>query len=154
MGTNFYAYKKLKKAQKDKILQSLENDEYDSVVFDINQMVNKVHIGKQSFGWKFLFNPNSFKYYEPTMKSIDIFLRGEDILLEDEYGRKIDVGEFWNIVERSKDKIGNKEYNQKYPDEMMFLYGSKCDEIYQQYNPSYFEFYNDGLRFSISSEFS
>lgn len=154
MGTNFYAYKKLKKEQKDKILQSLENDEYDSVIFDINQFSNKVHIGKQSYGWKFLFNPNSFKYYEPTMKSIDEYLRGEDILLEDEYGRKIDIDEFWDMVEKSKDKLDNKEYNQKYPDEMMFLYGNRCDGMYQQYNPNYFEFYNDGLRFSTSNEFS
>lgn len=154
MGTNYYAYKKLTKEQKNKIVQSLENDEYDSVIFDINQLSNKVHIGKQSYGWKFIFNPNLFKYYEPTIKSIDDYLRGDNILLKDEYGRKISIDEFWKMVENSKDKLDNREYNQKHHDEMVFLYGSKCDEIYKQYNPSYFEFYNDGLRFSISSEFS
>ena len=154
MGTNYYAYKKLTKEQKNKIVQSLENDEYDSVIFDINQLSNEVHIGKQSYGWKFIFNPNLFKYYEPTIKSIDDYLRGDNILLKDEYGRKISIDEFWKMVENSKDKLDNREYNQKHHDEMMFLYGSKCDEIYKQYNPSYFEFYNDGLRFSISSEFS
>lgn len=154
MGTNYYAYKKLTKEQKNKIVQSLENDEYDSVIFDINQLSNEVHIGKQSYGWKFIFNPNLFKYYEPTIKSIDDYLRGDNILLKDEYGRKISIDEFWKMVENSKDKLDNREYNQKHHDEMVFLYGSKCDEIYKQYNPSYFEFYNDGLRFSISSEFS
>jgi hypothetical protein len=79
MGTNFYAIKQLPNSIKGKICELIETDRYDEAkkLFDDNY--EKIHIGKSSFGWKFIFDYNHFKYYDLNRKSINDFLCRNDV---------------------------------------------------------------------------
>jgi len=155
MGTNYYAVRKLPNSIKGKICDLIENDLYDEAneLFETNY--EKVHIGKQSYGWKFLFNYNHFKYYDLNRKSIDKFLRNEDIILYNEYGEVINVDDFWEIVEKNKNKLDNMEYY-KNNENLSFILMEEIVpyDLKGKYNVEGYEFYSDNLRFSTSTEFS
>lgn len=138
MGTNFYAYiipsKKRKKELYDAIdennisrIQTLVHEMYGSIYMDYGNDEIKggcVHLGKESGGWKFLWNPNIFlvrnghsewtdhgdgsrssrwipepntaKYVYPlTKEGIKAFIDREDIEIYDEYGEKQDKNSFF-----------------------------------------------------------
>jgi len=60
------------------------------------------HIGKQSFGWPFLFNPK-----HPSFKDWVDVLQNNSESLVDEYGRDIGVSELITLIKSTKDKPGN-----------------------------------------------
>lgn len=101
MGVNIYAklghinsdlyWNQIEQFTKERNLEELK-DIIES--FEQEEKDNTIHIGKCSCGWKFLFNHNNWKYYDYTRESIDRFLRACESL-EDEYGSKISVDEFW-----------------------------------------------------------
>ena len=72
MGTNFYARIIPKEEDKQKLLNAINNNEFDEIVDlaselygDRNEYTRKgnvIHLGKRSCGWKFLWNPNIIKY--------------------------------------------------------------------------------------------
>ena len=155
MGTNYYAIKKVSKDKKTQMIHYIVNDMYDEFDELYNNEVKRIHIGKSSCGWKFLFNYNNFKYYEPTRDSINNFLSNEDIKIVDEYGRDITLDKFWEMVDLKKNGMDNKEFYSRYPDEFPFLLMVEVipSEL-SKYNAECYEFYSDNLRFSTKSEFS
>ena len=58
-----------------------------------------IHIGKSSWGWKFLFAWNGGEFYKslPQMKK---WLEDKEIF--DEYNRPVTNTEFWDLVESKK----------------------------------------------------
>lgn len=133
MGTNYYAYIIPTKKKKDELKKMIDDDELDKVLdkskemygnikydVDTNQLGGcKVHLGKSSIGWKFLWNPQVFliphghyetfqtecgeKYelyvkepptlyhlYPLTKKGITDFVMREDIVIRNEYGESVD----------------------------------------------------------------
>lgn len=91
MGTNYYAVKK-----KPTIVEPL-------------------HIGKSSCGWKFLFHEvNKYNQYEcdleiHTFEQWKEFLETNDkIVILDEYDREVSVKEFLELIEE-KQKENNEE---------------------------------------------
>lgn len=133
MGTNYYAYIIPTKKKKDELKKMIDDDELDKVLdkskemygnikyyVDTNQLAGcKVHLGKSSIGWKFLWNPQVFliphghyetfqtecgeKYelyvkepptlyylYPLTKKGITDFVMREDIVIRNEYGERVD----------------------------------------------------------------
>ena len=95
MGTNIYARlhpdnqerKKLALKIKDAIMTN-EPDMYyqiENILEEHKEKYPVIHLGKRSYGWKFLWAPNP-KYYCDNKRSIDLFLRREDVLLYNEYG--------------------------------------------------------------------
>ena len=155
MGTNYYAIRKLPRSIKGKLCELLENDLYDEAKSLFNDNYEKIHIGKNSSGWKFLFNYNNFKYYDLNKESIDKFLRKEDIILCNEYKENINIDEFWDLVESNKDKLDNKEFY-KDSDNLPFILMAEHvpHELKDKYDVECYEFYSDGLRFSSTTEFS
>ena len=111
-----------------------------------------VHIGKSSYGWEFLFNYNNFKYYEPTRSSISDFLKKNKDCLFDEYGGKVDITEFWDMVDRKNGQLNNERYYMEPENRYHYIRDEFKDEL-RKYKPRYSEFYNDGLRFSTSCDF-
>ena len=101
MGTNVYAVRLDPRAVVDwkKLEVAVENKDPWSLV-ELSEGIseklsnNRVHIGKRSAGWKFLFDYNGWKYYDHTEESIREFL-GSCYLIEDEYGDPLTVDEFW-----------------------------------------------------------
>lgn len=155
MGTNYYAVMTLNNNDKETAIKLIENDEYEELKDLLDKKYGKVHIGKSSCGWKFLFNWNKGKYYDPLKTSINDFLERHRVV--DEYGEEIALEAFWDMVESKQDGMDNEGYYEKYENEHNCKIG--FGETYynpqlKQYNPKFYEFYSDGLRFSTVTDFS
>ena len=98
---------------------------------------NEIHIGKQSYGWKFLFNP----YKGSRSLWIDFLYINNDSIY-DEYGTKISYIELMDVIERTqKSGITLAEY--------------KRSGISSYNNPEVHEFIDsEGYRISKNKEFS
>lgn len=169
MGTNFYKVLKPKYTKKQKAeitkkineqtkkLKEYFNDNNYIERYDIEdyfEMLNelhpvKVHLGKRSSGWQFLWNHNNEQYYKKTLQSIREFLDKDNGFIVDEYGERFTTDQFLN------EEIGEAMYN----DPNRFINGPQYDEqgkhIYAWVKCINYEFTTDeGLRFSTSTEFS
>ena len=77
MGTNFYARIIPKEEDKQKLLDAINNNQYDVIEDFTSELYGKrdqysrrgnvIHLGKRSAGWKFLWNPNVIKYWDGYM---------------------------------------------------------------------------------------
>ena len=77
MGTNYYAVK---------VKPTLYN--------------RKIHIGKSSYGWLFLFHDcECFHSYPQVKRFLDDCVRTGEYVLFDEYGEEISADDFIQIVE-------------------------------------------------------
>ena len=193
MGTNYYI--KQKPLIKDvDLLTSLIEDTLDNQNVDyqeIKDIVDElycertplnlngrvIHIGKNSGGWKFLWNPNIVeipkyayingefvvmpsiydKVYELTKESIREFIMHPENILVDEYGDIQNKEEFleWAF---NKEGLDSESYDKKYNGEGRYP-ETKRQELWKKlgftFNSIYqHDFYSDGLRFSTSVEFS
>ena len=152
MGTNYYACRKMSIEDKKKAINLLNEEKYDELIDFINKKYSKIHIGKQSCGWQFLFNYNSFKYYSLNRKSINDFLSTNEII--DEYGNNIDIISFWNMVDSNIEKLNNITYYKSDPMLSFMVLEENIPLELKEYNVILGEFYSDGLRFSSYTEFS
>lgn len=104
MGTNFYAIIPVKKRTTNKLreladkLDACQNVDIEDEMFDINQDLkcHKVHLGKRSCGWAFLWDTNELKYYEPSLESIKKFIDDNNAKIQDEYGVDFTWDQFIN----------------------------------------------------------
>lgn len=91
MGTNYYA-------------------RYN--ICDCCDRYNELHIGKSSFGWKFLFR--GYTKEEDldiqTFENWKNFLKSEDVKIFDEYDEKVEYQRFIEFIEKKQndDKHSNK----------------------------------------------
>ena len=182
MGTNFYARIIPKESDKQALIEAINNDQPD-LVEELTQKLygtrneytgqgSRIHLGKRSGGWKFLWNPNVVKVWDSdaceyahnyvyplTKEGIMKFVMRDDVVITDEYGEVWDNWEFFNeALNWCKDGLDGKEYqtNPKYADSRGTYYPSpERDNFWRElgYEPEYYDFYSDGLRFSTSVEF-
>ena len=156
MGTNFYLRKKVSEEDKQKVSEYIFNDNWSEARDLFAEMTNRIHIGKRSSGWQFVWNANRFKYFEPNIESLQNWLKSG--IIENEYGREFTFEEFWN--DEIKDFLYEGWNLEKYYTEP----GNKwwgCDIPYyfkdkvEKFNiDKYGEFVIDGLRFTTNEEFS
>jgi hypothetical protein len=98
----------------------------------------KIHLGKKSIGWKFLWNFNNKKFYKDK-ESLLNFIRSGRVI--NEYNEEIGVEEFITIaLEWTKDGLDAKTYRRKHP--RQYHYDFEEPEIYI-----------DDLRFAPYSDF-
>lgn len=154
MGTNFYAIKQLPNSIKGKLCELIETDRYDEAkkLFDDNY--EKIHIGKSSFGWKFIFDYNHFKYYDLNRKSINDFLCRNDVKLYDEYGEQVSIDDFWGLVDSKKDGHDNLSYYKDSDTLPFLLFEELIPDDLKEYKVEAYEFYSDDLRFASTTDFS
>ena len=154
MGTNFYAIKQLPNSIKGKICELIEIDRYDEAkkLFDDNY--EKIHIGKSSFGWKFIFDYNHFKYYDLNRKSINDFLCRNDVKLYDEYGEQVSIDDFWRLVDSKKDGYDNISFYKDSDTLPFLLFEELIPDDLKEYKVEAYEFYSDDLRFASTTDFS
>ena len=128
MGTNFYAILPIHKRSIDVVegavytleglLKKLEkgNDVWDNIKEFSNVLAEgiknideqrKIHLGKRSAGWSFLWDANKLKYYKPSLKSIHKWIVDNNAIIKDEYGEEFSWDEFIN------DEIGKCLYTSK-----------------------------------------
>ena len=164
MGTNFYAKIPKKSREKEKFLKEakvfINSDDFERADICLNEAeFTRIHLGKRSAGWKFLFNANRGKYYDLTRKGITKFVESEASgKVVDEYGQEFTIKDFWedeikNFLDKGYDL---ESYYKKNPEYILgdYCYERKVPEL-EKYNPNrYGEFYSDGLRFTTCDEFS
>lgn len=91
MGTNFYLRHKLSQEEKQKVKQLIDADKYE----ELRELLPEdIHIGKRSYGWKFLWDAHYFKHFKPTKESLFEWLKSGQII--DEYGELFTFDEFIN----------------------------------------------------------
>ena len=135
MGCNFYAHIIPTKERKRKLLDAIDADDFylitkltDEMYGDVTKGYDQtitggiVHLGKLSYGWKFLWDPNVFiirhghledvngqrkwvkepntgKYLYPlTKQGLHDFIFRDDVLIYDEYHELQDKKEFWKMA--------------------------------------------------------
>lgn len=147
MGTNVYYIKPITELEKKNIKDVIDNiDNYDDLLFNIAEILKydcdyksgdstrKIHIGKRSAGWKFLFSlglNKQFDIYHNFKENLKQFLATG--LIVDEYGDKYDFDTFWKeFIEDFQDGIDSREYNKENPNSIY----PPCDQ------------YIDGYRFT------
>ena len=159
MGTNFYLRRKLSQKEKEIAKQYIDEDKYD----EIRKMLPEdIHIGKRSYGWKFLWDAHFFEYFEPTKESLFDWLESGQIIdecgdeftfdqfINDELKGRLDKG--WDIesyyIDRPEDKSSWYDFSSR----NRYFY-QRCPNLNINVN-RYGEFYIDGLRFTVSEDFS
>lgn len=157
MGTNFYLKKKLSSNLKEQVKEFLDNDDYESIK-DILDSVEPIHIGKRSYGWKFLWDVNNFNYYKPVEKEVYEWLKNSGEIV-DEYGNKYDFEDFIQSI--PFDGCDIEEYYKEHPTVHHFTYSSydiarfirNCGISDIPYINSFGEFYIGKLRCTIANDF-
>lgn len=105
MGTNYYAIPVVNDHVKTQIKIAIDKNEYEQAKY---LMPSKIHIGKSSIGWQFLFNHNNGDHYAQTRASIDVFL--DRCTIFDEYNRPISKEDFWLMVESKMERQAETTY--------------------------------------------
>lgn len=121
MGTNVYALKKnlytnglyqsYEKAIK-KAIKECNDVKLEQITIELLKETeeNKIHIGKRSCGWKFLFNHNNWKYYDFSRESINNFLKSCYKIIN-EYDEEISLEVFWKeYVDDFKCGMNGEQY--------------------------------------------
>lgn len=129
MGTNYYARIIPKEEDKQRLKDAIDNDRDDLIEELASELYgsrneytrkgNKIHLGKRSGGWKFLWNPNTIRYcdgyidqetgefipvykydqvYPLTKQGITDFCSREDVVIYDEYGETFSAEEFLEMA--------------------------------------------------------
>ena len=150
MGTNFFCVEKISRRQRSKIKSLLReyievvdkvntacdfhelHSKYNEMILDI--IPERVHLGKRSYGWQFLWDFHDGRYFKANLGSIKEFLK--DKIIVDEYGGVFSHDQFLN------EEIADYLYNTD---------GKLHDCV--KLLPSYY-FISDGLRSSKSEDFS
>lgn len=160
MGTNFYLRKKLDEDTKELLKKYIDEsnlDEIDEILKDYRE----IHIGKRSYGWKFLWDAHYFKYFKPNKKSIFDWLKSGDIY--DEYGEKFTFNQFINDeLKNCLDKgCDAQQYAMEDPKCVCHDNSSGIETFKQEVKikkyptiNKYGEFYINNLRFTVYEDFS
>lgn len=165
MGTNFY----MKRIPTEDDIQKINElttqrlfNELQNYVTEINE---EIHIGKRSGGWKFLFNHQDGKYFDPHhQESLKAWLDDPHYKIVDEYGEEYTFEEFWQMT-REWDANPRNNWDStayaKYEREQNHWCISTCSASDAEHTfrlfgvrPLYHDFWLDGLRYSTSTEFS
>lgn len=132
MGTNYY----LKRiptedeiAQCHKLLDE-RKIEYDDVYkedfgspyleAELEKITEKIHIGKKSCGWRFLFQIHKDLYGKSIQSCLD-FIENQTKTgmwkFIDEYGESVPLVDFESLVHNSLDQMTIEDYYEKHPEE-------------------------------------
>ena len=141
MGTNFYA-RIIPKEEDIKRVHRIIDGYLTGNTLEIDDdilkdSVQKIHLGKRSSGWQFLWQANP-KYYQDNLESIKEFLSRDDVIIYNEYEERFTLEKFLDK------EIGYCLYN----DHEYFINGRQYAE---KHNESFDDFgewtTEDGLRF-------
>jgi len=102
----------------------------------------RLHLGKRSSGWKFLWNFNDKKHYS-SKEELLTFIRSGRVV--NEYGEELDPEEFIEMALAwgQEDGLDIQDYHKENP-----------VPHYMSSDSSKYEYYLDGLRVSTSTDFS
>ena len=152
MGTNFYARIIPREEDKQKLIDAI-NDDRDDLIEDLASKLyghrneytrkgNKIHLGKRSGGWKFLWNSNVIRYaeghldenkqyvpvykydyvYPLTKQGITDFCNRKDVVITDDYGTIYNPEEFLKMAFSwgQPDGYTSKTYEESHKEESSY----------------------------------
>jgi len=96
MGMNYYLIQKNESEILDAVYKVLK--ELNAYNYSIKPM--RVHLGKSSSGWQFIFDHNDFKYFSRNIHSFMTFVSQYQII--DQYEKKYTFEEFFKIVDNKR----------------------------------------------------
>ena len=147
MSTNYYAIRKIDSELETKLISLIKSGDVEAVR---ELLPERVHIGKKSAGWKYIFNHNDWRLFSKTRESINDYLSLCNLF--DEYKEPITLEEFWKIAEPKSDECDAAEYLDNWD---KYSLNPLTGKIMPK--PSYtakdIEEYHDNLLFSTVSEF-
>ena len=164
MGTNFYCKRIPTQDQLKSIADLVVNEKIDEAIDKLHEVNKEIHICKRSCGWQIGFDHNNGEYYQPTRKSLEEFLSQPDIKIIDEYNNEYTYEEFWReIDEHNADPHNNRdskkdiedigdENERNYPWVICWPDIHKVKEMFD-IETSVNDFYTDGLRWSVFTDF-
>lgn len=109
MGTNYYVIKKQPDEEIYKWFAEMLIHGKTS-----KSLCKKIHIGKKSGGWRFIFNKNNWEYYKNT-EELKSFIKNN--YLYNEYYKKVTSEDFWKMVEEAEknpDSLDGKSYAERW----------------------------------------
>ena len=146
MSTNYYLKRIPTKEEIDQCHQLLDKRKIDTddlyneglgalcLENVLSTITEKIHIGKYSGGWRFLFRTNQ-NFYEKSIYSCLAFLTRslESGLWRicNEYGETVSIKDFEQIVEKSLGGITIADYYKKHPEEKRWSTYGPQQEIAQ-----------------------
>jgi hypothetical protein len=96
-------------------------------------MTEQIHIGKVSYGWRFLFHIHHDLYaksIESCIKFIETQISTGKWRLMDEYGETIPIADFEKLVRESLNQITIEDYYEKHPEERRWgTYGPQQEVV-------------------------
>jgi hypothetical protein len=160
MGTNYYRIPSVEEMEKRKQelidnINSLDispssielnfatikyRDDWDNYsIWDLFTSGTKVHLGKRSSGWKFLWNFNDKKFYSNKEELLNFIRTGRVV---DEYGEEMNIDEFITMALEwgQPDGLDGETYRKQHPRQYHYDFEKK-------------EEYIDGLRVSPDTNF-
>lgn len=161
MGTNFYCKRIPKQEQLNSIAKLVVSKQIDEAIDKLNEVNEKIHICKCSCGWQVGFDHNNGEYYEPTRKSLEEFLSQPGMVIIDEYNNEYSYDEFWKEIDEHNANPRNIWNSKKFTQEITISDNSsyiclsdirKVKELFD-IDTAYNDFYNDGLRWIVFSDF-
>ncbi len=138
MGTNYYVTQKVTENEAKYYKELAEKEQWDKLKIEL-QDTDQIHIGKSSFGWKFCFDHNDWKYFNEDKQEVIAFINSCNIV--DEYGDEVSHEKFWKMVDDKSDGLDMESYYEKNPNEKVSWLGVS-------------DLYVEDLRFSSSTGFS
>ena len=160
MSTAFYVRQLPSEDELIKISQIVLKGDVREAIDALYEFDTKIHICSRSCGWKVNFDHNWGKYYEPSRISINEFISQPNYEIIDEYGEIYTPEKFWKMVD---DWNKNTELDDKLYQESGRALGYEsyiCNEDRRKVKEvfgittKYNDFYQDGLRFAVFSDFS
>lgn len=163
MGTNFYLRHKISEEDKELLQKAIKEDNLPEID-RLTQCTHEIHIGKASYGWKFLWDANYFTCFKPDKESILDWLKNG--VIYDEYNDEYSYNEFmqflkerdqnptnsWDASSYSDYCTNEGKYSGYYPRNTRFF-----DWFQRRFKIEpdiYGEFYIDDMRFTVDSNFS
>jgi hypothetical protein len=140
MGTNIYARINPPKAEREKFVLKVKAIVDSDDLFALSKLEDllqefawdypKVHLGKRSGGWQFLWAPNP-KWYDNTKASINEFLHRDDVVLFNEYGEYLTPEQVWEEYANTEG-FTHESYLQQYPEERRHYTGMSIETITEE----------------------
>lgn len=165
MSTNFYMKRLPTEEDQRTILDLAQAQEYAQLSRFVDSILEPIHLGKRSCGWKFLWNHNNGKYWSMTdPRTLEDFIYNKSYQIVDEYDQPYTAYEFMKMVEDwDKDPVNrftDESYEKWERENGNPNYSIRCNERDAYYIHSmtgYRPVYNDitiyGIRYCVSSEF-
>lgn len=165
MSTNFYMRRIPTEEDKTTIRELADAQEYRMLSRFVDKLLDPIHLGKWSCGWKFIWNHNNGKYFNPCSKeSLFEFLRNPNYEIYDENGTTYTPDSFLQAVEEWDNSPRNIHDDRSYekwerengnPTYSLRCYDDERGRIECMFgvSPIYHDFYLDGIRYSTSADF-